>query len=1026
MERRGGLQVMAQLLAAAVVADRGLHRAALTQSSSSSSSGSNSAHSGMTPGLDLSRATGLRFADAIAPHARLLAAALMATVAPASCSVSSSSTGSEEEPAAHVNDSERRAGRGAALEASALLLLLRRSGGCTSGSGGSGSSGSVGRGSGGCTSGGGSGSSGLISLLPSVTIEKLLASLVDVALGSCGSKDNDDGSVSARGALCLAVGSHYDESSDDSSSSALLLRLLPRLLGALSPDNGTLASTQERSTADAAGAVAVSSSVSPHLFRNALALLSQLMALPVALLNAKNPPTTSASTGTTSPLAHAVGALANHATALLRSTANKEGAPAATSTATEISSSAQAASLIVAAARVVQSGNGSAQEVSASDSLNRATIVCDSLLGAPPNSQSLSLFEPLSDGPGSEKRLKVEQQPKIEQQQLTDGLQSPLPALLETLLASSFDSEAACGNSVVAAASELVHAMTLCAAEVDANVESINAAVDTGIAAPEAWALARVFQALAPAMPTAPPAESNSSTGVSTKGTSPYWPLLAAAVDAAPAHPSPALLALVASHNRQKNEGSDSSDPRPLLNALLSASLASSTSDGATALAGNAARETAARCLSDLLHKLPPKGNSVNNSGSEWSLAAWVAALVDDTGSQDLHHGVFADAAFNALSASPASSTATNTTTHGGDHESLLQSRARALLWLCRGALSRAPPLPSPIWKQLAGLLGDLLCGDGSGRDDDNSTDGNSTSGSAALSLQVAQSLDLLVNDNPITGSVGSRYSSSASRLGLWRQRLWSTLAEPLLNPASPDVSPSNKSHHDAASTAPLVAIAKLTAHASAAVVGVGTTRGATVATALVRALARADRLAGGKVAASNEEAEVLRSAALEGLVAMARLAEKQQLAQSNASAGEVRGSGSGGNNGEDAVVSLGSALSKHAGTLLELLPRLAGSAAVPRNRIVVSSSSSSASPSPAPASSSSSSLSSSSSPATRARALVLLHLLSTPGSAAALPSEVRVPHQAHVTRALGLALDDPVSAVRRLAATLRNEWAVL
>jgi hypothetical protein len=66
------------------------------------------------------------------------------------------------------------------------------------------------------------------------------------------------------------------------------------------------------------------------------------------------------------------------------------------------------------------------------------------------------------------------------------------------------------------------------------------------------------------------------------------------------------------------------------------------------------------------------------------------------------------------------------------------------------------------------------------------------------------------------------------------------------------------------------------------------------------------------------------------------------------------------------------------------------------------------------------------SSPATRARALVLLHLLSTPGSAAALPTEARVPHQAAVTRALGKALDDPVPAVRRLAAALRNEWAVL
>ena len=1053
MERRGALQVMAQLLTAAVVADRGLHRASHTQSSSSSSSSGSggssdrSSYSSAAPGLDLSRAVGLRFSDAIAPHARLLAAALVATISPAAStsSGSHSSSSNSEESAAHVVDPERRAGRGAALEATAFLLLLRRSSG---------------------SAGGSSGSGGQASLLPSVTTEKLLARLMDVALGSSDAGRDDDGSVSARGALCLAVGSHCDDSGNNagSSSSALLLPLLPRLLGALSPQNEILASTDGSSAGDGVVKDASSSPSSPLLFRNALALLSQLMALPVALVNtsSQNGEGDDVSGASGSPLAHTVGTLVNHATLLLLSPSNNEAAVA--TAASDSSTRAQAASLIVAAARIVQkSEHGLAQQHSASDSLNRAAVACKALLGAASSSQSS--FEPLSDGPTSEKRLKVEQ-PKTEQQPIADTVQAPLPALLATLQALSVDSETTGGSSalgdpaVVAAASELLHAMTSRAAEVDADVVSSSAAasaVEAGSSAAGAWALARVFQALAPAMPAAA-AMSESPTGVRSKNTSLYLPLLAAAVDAAPAHPSPALPALVAAYNHQHSSSSSSSsamdhseggcdDPRMLLNALLSASLASTTMDGGAAAAEVAARETAARCLSDLLHKLPPKGGDNGNSSErEWSLAAWVAALADENGegrsattgatsaiSQNLHQGVFARSAFFALSAAAPQ-----------QEDAMLQCRVRALLWLCRGALSRAPPLPSPVWKQLAGLLAELIRAGGGGDDDK----------SGSLALLVAQSLDLLVNDNPsgLASGSGSRSSSSAPRLGLWRQRLWSTLAEPLLDPASSSssssssspsggapntgltASPAGNRSQDVATTAPLVAIAKLTAHASAAVVGVGMARGATVATVLVRALARADRLAGAKAAAaaatggageargvisSNEEAEMLRSAALEGLVAMARLAEKQQLAQSSASVGDLGGN-SGGDSGEEAVVPLGTALSKHAGTLLELLPRLAGSAAIPRNRVVMSSSSS------APTSAPASSTSSSSSPATRARALVLLHLLSTPGSAAALPGEARVPHQAQVTRALGLALDDPVPAVRRLAAALRNEWAVL
>mmetsp|Transcript_405 Transcript_405/g.617 ORF Transcript_405/g.617 Transcript_405/m.617 type:complete len:92 (+) Transcript_405:3-278(+) len=89
----------------------------------------------------------------------------------------------------------------------------------------------------------------------------------------------------------------------------------------------------------------------------------------------------------------------------------------------------------------------------------------------------------------------------------------------------------------------------------------------------------------------------------------------------------------------------------------------------------------------------------------------------------------------------------------------------------------------------------------------------------------------------------------------------------------------------------------------------------------------------------------------------------------------------------------MGDLLMRHSSMLLELLPRIGGSAATTR---------------------------------ARASALVVLWQLSSPTEVACLPPTTLMPHQRRVMRALLVPLDDPDRHVRRLASKLRNEWSIL
>ena len=154
---------------------------------------------------------------------------------------------------------------------------------------------------------------------------------------------------------------------------------------------------------------------------------------------------------------------------------------------------------------------------------------------------------------------------------------------------------------------------------------------------------------------------------------------------------------------------------------------------------------------------------------------------------------------------------------------------------------------------------------------------------------------------------------------------------------------------------------------------------------------------------------ELLRSAALTALVRMNGLGgvDEEAKRRLRATAGEAAGGEFGGGGGHGGGMSglpatMGELLSRHATRLLEVVPRIA---ADQRHA----------------------------SPRTRGLALLLLQQLTSErssagrgGSFSALPLVVKVPHRRHVTRALLRVLDDRNRHVRRLAAALRNEWAVL
>ena len=179
---------------------------------------------------------------------------------------------------------------------------------------------------------------------------------------------------------------------------------------------------------------------------------------------------------------------------------------------------------------------------------------------------------------------------------------------------------------------------------------------------------------------------------------------------------------------------------------------------------------------------------------------------------------------------------------------------------------------------------------------------------------------------------------------------------------------------------------------------------------------------------------ELLRGAALTALVRMNGLGgvDEEVKRRLRATGGEAAGGGGfGGSHGGMPVLpaTMGELLSRHASRLLEVVPRIAGDQRY-------------------------------ASPRTRGLSLLLLQQLTSErspvvvaghhhggdfdhhsraffssasaagagggSSFSALPLVVKVPHRRRVTRALLRVLDDRNRHVRRLAAALRNEWAVL